>query len=161
MIGVCGIEAEVRFCTSCPHSTCKARITSCVTKGGNKYHVSPVDERTYNGKVFRSKLEALYAQHLDNLKIRWEYEAKKIVFWTKETPTRPSRMLTKLIDFVVHTDRIELDECKGMLIRDERFKLKQLLTAVKDGRVESDPIYVVTKPDISSALPLEDYLKVK
>ena len=38
-------------------------------KKGNKYHVSPREDRTYNGIVYDSKKEMLFAQELD-LRVR-------------------------------------------------------------------------------------------
>jgi hypothetical protein len=50
-------------------------------KKGNKYHVSPREDRTYNGIVYDSKKEMLFAQELD-LRVR----AGEITFWLRQVP---------------------------------------------------------------------------
>lgn len=161
MIGVCGIEARADFCATCPHATCQARLTEQVKK--SKYNVAGKDQRTYKGITFRSKLEADYACHLDQLGINWQYETAKLTFWTKETPTRPKRLLTKLIDFKVLVNGVwELHECKGCLATGERYKLRQLALAIKQNRIDGQPkVYILTKPDMASAMTLESYLDIK
>jgi hypothetical protein len=47
----------------------------------NKYHVSPKTDRTYNGIVYDSKKEMLFAQELD-LRVR----AGEITFWLRQVP---------------------------------------------------------------------------
>jgi hypothetical protein len=170
MIGSCGIEARADFCATCPHSACIARLTGQVKK--SKYNVAREGQRTYRGIVFRSKLEADYACHLDLLGIRWEYETVKLTYWSKETPTRPRHLLTKLIDFkVLVNDAWELHECKGCLAKGEKHKLRQLAMAIKENRVLGHQVsgrdqlkpqvYILTKPDIATAMTLENYLKSK
>src|SRR3990167_4213242 len=76
------------------------QASESLTKGtqsqkGNKYHVAEKTDRTYNGKVYRSKKEAEYAADLD-LRVK----AGDIEFWLYEVPFHlPGNSVYKL-DFM-------------------------------------------------------------
>ena len=48
---------------------------------GNKYNISKKEDRTYNGIVYHSKMESIYAAYLDTLKKR-----KEITNWEGQIP---------------------------------------------------------------------------
>lgn len=130
------------YCKACPMRYCNMRIPK-----RSKYNVAPVENRTYNGKVFRSKLESDYAQLLDALKISWNYESAKLVY----TSSR-GKHYTKLIDFEVFMpEGVEYHECKGYANPDEMKRLKALAKSIYGNKV-----YIVTKE--MQPIPIKDWL---
>lgn len=143
MIGRCGIEPGQSICKTCP-VTCKHRAMA------NKYHVAPVENRTYNGKVFRSKLESDYAQYLDSLKIPWQYESAKLVYTSGR-----GKHYTKLIDFeVTMPEGVEYHECKGYANPDEMRRLKALAKSIYGNKVH------IVEKDLQP-IPIKDYVQAK
>lgn len=61
----------------------------------NKYGVAPRDERTYNGVVYHSKKEALFAADLEMRK-----KAGDIDFWLRQVPFRLPGKTVYRLDFM-------------------------------------------------------------
>lgn len=91
----------------------------------NKYGVSAPADRTYDGVLYASKAEAMYAQSLDLLR-----RAGAVKEWFRQVPfvlkVNDILIATFVIDFrVEYSDgRIEHIEIKGMELPTYKLKLK-------------------------------------
>ena len=81
----------------------------------NKYGVAQPRDRTYNGRMYRSKLEAIYAQSLDLMLkagdiLSWEYEPRF------KLEVEGVKIANHFPDFLVTTQhgQEEIHECKGV-----------------------------------------------
>lgn len=104
----------------------------------NKYGVSAKPDRTYNGKVYHSKLEMNYRKHLD--KLTKSVDPKHRVASIKEQvpfviTVAGIKICTYMLDFEVTYDepRVEYVDCKGMktAIYNIKKKLVEALYPIK------------------------------
>ena len=111
--------------------------------GGFNRNFSPAKNKLYNGIMYRSKLEAGYAQMLD---IR--VKANDIKSWRYEPPLRVYingvNVFTYKIDFeLIHNDdSVELVECKGFETSIWRLKFKILEAILKPEVTTVDNLYI-------------------
>lgn len=108
-------------------------------------HIVGVSPREYNGKQFRSTLEAHTAETLDKMGVPWEYETKKIVlqegFYCQYQKERV-RAIEYTPDFIIGPIMLET---KGFETPDWKIKKKLLYKHLK----ENDPqaIFYMIKND--------------
>ena len=101
----------------------------------SKYGVSPKNERTYNGKLYMSKLECNYRKHLDLL-IRASNPKERVVKIEEqvvyEIVVNHKKICKYLLDFrVTYGDgRVECVDTKGVLTAIYRLKKKLLLATL-------------------------------
>ncbi len=117
--------------------TCEGQYSVPKAPAGNKYHVAPKDERTYNGVLYDSKKEATEAQKQD-LRIR----ANEIDFWLYHVrfPLPNGEIFeSDLMTFKFLTEEfhlgqrvslwlIEVIEVKGYWTREAKRKMKLFTT---------------------------------
>jgi len=92
---------------------------------GNKYGVAPVGQRTYNGVVYASKAEAVYASELD-LRVK----AREIKGWVRQRKfvldVNGKHICNYIIDFEVFfmNGEFEFIEVKGHETPEWKLKFK-------------------------------------
>lgn len=101
-----------------------------IYRKGNKYGVAKKEDRTYKGKVYDSKLEMQYRQHLDLISKIADPELKVLEI-REQVPFKVKingvLMFTYRIDFEVdYTDGTEYIDVKGMLTPIYRLKKKMV-----------------------------------
>ncbi len=108
--------------------------------GKKQGYIRNAESTFYDGKHFRSKKEAGYAQHLDILK-RANDDSERVVEWEYEphleVTCNGKRVFTYKIDFkVIYANgRIEYAEVKGFETAYWRLKWK-VVEAINDGHSE-------------------------
>ena len=79
-------------------------------KRRHKYNVAPKEQRTFNGIVYHSKAESVYAEQLDLLK-----RAGDIIDWERQVTFQLGPDIKTVVDFVVTEWRDKyVVEIKGM-----------------------------------------------
>ena len=102
----------------------------------HKYSVSPKAERTYNDKIYDSKLEMNYRKHLDLL-TKATKESERVVEINEQVPydcfVNNKKICSYRADFEVEYQdgRIVVVDCKGMKTPMYRLK-KKLVEALFD-----------------------------
>lgn len=94
-----------------------------------KYGVSKKSDRTYNGKVYMSKLESRYRAHLDMLK-KAANSKERVIKIEEQVPfeivINGQKICKYLLDFrVTYENRIEHIDVKGM--KTDIYRLKKKL----------------------------------
>ena len=100
----------------------------------NKYGVASQVDRTYRGVVYRSKVESLYARHLDALLL-----AGEVVAWNPKPAPFPLVINGRKVgrytpDFTVQRrgGAVEYHEVKGYAVRDWTLRYKVFLALYPD-----------------------------
>lgn len=89
-------------------------IATRLRSGEGKYHISPKEERTYNGRLYHSRAEARYAAQLDIKK-----RAGLIVDWRPQVrfplSVHGEKVATLVVDFEItyRSGHVEYVEIKG------------------------------------------------
>lgn len=103
-------------------------------KRTSKYGVSKKEDRAYNGKVYDSKLEMRYRQHLELL-TKATNEKDRVVEIAEQVPydcyIKDKKICTYRMDFEViyANNRVEYIDCKGVKTAIYRIK-KKLVEAI-------------------------------
>ena len=108
-------------------------------------HIVGVEPKEYNGRKYRSTLEAHTAETLDKMGIPWEYETKKIVLqdgFYCQYQKEKVRSIEYIPDFVIGSIMLET---KGFETPDWKIKKKLLFKHLKEN--EPEAIFYMIKND--------------
>lgn len=108
-------------------------------------HIVGVNPKEYNGRQYRSTLEAHTAETLDKMGIPWEYETKKIVLqegFYCQYQKEKVRSIEYIPDFIVGPIMLET---KGFETPDWKIKKKLLYKYLKENA--PDAIFYMIKND--------------
>ena len=108
-------------------------------------HIVGVEPKEYNGRKYRSTLEARTAETLDKLGISWEYETKKITLqegFKCSYQKDKVRSIEYIPDFIIGPTMLET---KGFETPDWKIKKKLLYKYLTDN--EPEALFYIIKND--------------